>query len=111
MLAAVAFVTRVAELENVRPPHVSRAVAQPAQRTCGLYSDASRTIRLVDLDRSVDDLIETLLHEFQHYLDDLYGTELRGSLRGRHDVSFYARLDRLRDRVARAAESAMRHET
>lgn len=98
---AVAFVTAVARVMKVRPPHVSRAIEQPASNICGLYHEASRTIRVIELE-DPEQLANTLLHEFQHYLDDLYGRELGGALRGTHDASFYRRLDRLKLIVAEA---------
>lgn len=101
----VFFINMLARVSHVRPPKVARGFQQPAERSCGMYSPDSRTIVITDT-RQQEDLHETLLHEFQHYLDDLYGTELRGSLKGRHDSSFYGRLDRLRERVVGAAGSA-----
>ena len=96
---AVRFVNAIADMMRVRPPSVALGV-DTAGGACGLYSPESQTITIVEMEDPAR-LAETLVHEFQHHLDELYGRQLGGALRGAHDRGFYRRLDGLRERVAR----------
>jgi hypothetical protein len=98
---AVLFVDLVAGMLGVAPPRVSSKT--PDGIVSSDYAEESRTIALVGGSAPV----EAVLHEFQHYLDDLHGQPLEGALRGTHDGSFYTRLHALEDFVkAQAANNA-----
>jgi hypothetical protein len=103
---AVLFVDYIAGMLGIAPPRVASKTPDGIVRSD--YSEDSRTIALVGGSAPV----EAVLHEFQHYLDDLHGQPLEGALRGTHDGSFYTRLHDLEDFVkARAAERASGPET
>lgn len=96
---SITFVNAIAGVMRVRPPAVVLG-PETDGGACGLYAPETQTITVVDME-DPGRLVETLLHEFQHHLDELYGRQLGGALRGRHDRGFYARLDRLREIVVR----------
>ena len=89
---AVQVVRMLAAMEGVRIPLVAHRPSDGV--VAAEYSEASQTITLVHGAATG----ETVLHEFQHYLDDLHGQPLEGATRGVHDRSFYTRLKRLEER-------------
>lgn len=102
MYEAILMVRLVSDIEGVIPPRVASRIWDGV--TVADYAPESRTIALVE-GRATPD---TILHEFQHYLDDLHGQPLEGATRGVHDRSFYTRLDDLKARVAAVLVEKMR---
>lgn len=89
---AVRVVRLLADMTGVRTPLVAHRPSDGV--VAAEYSEDSQTIMLVHGAATA----ETVLHEFQHYLDDLHGQPLEGATRGVHDRSFYTRLKDLRAR-------------
>lgn len=96
---AVQVVRMLAAMEGVRPPLVAHRTSDGV--VAAEYHEDSQTIMLVHGVATG----ETVVHEFQHYLDDLRGQPLEGALRGMHDRSFYTRLRDLRERFTAYVES------
>lgn len=89
--AAQALAVAIAEVVGVKPPMVAAGQARHDRRVAGWYAPSSRVITLARDDP--DEVAAIVVHEFQHYLDDLRGMHAGG--RVVHSTAFQARLEDL----------------